>query len=309
MWFTDIRYLVKIDGSWVYSICIIAGYARKIVAGMASPHQDLTAVLQILYAALATYGCPQALVSDHSGVFTAKDSLAILGDLDLAPLHSETGKPWQNLIEAQFKVQLRLADFKFEQAHTLEDVQNQHAAFIETFNTTPHWGHRQHARGSRTPVEVLGWLRGRAVDPKRLQQLFGRAEVLRTINRYGFVSVQRFYLYAESGLSRQRVSIWIYEGQLSIEYRKTLLAQYRCTYDLRKGHLHEVSEPILYATPFTSPQLELIELDDEQWRKFQQRPSRNYAKRIAMLGHQLSLLDLGTSALILWALKLRIDTL
>jgi transposase InsO family protein len=79
-WFTDIRYLVKIDGSWVYSICIIEGYSRKILAGMASPHQDLTAVLQILYAALATYGCPQALVSDNGGVFTAKDYLAILGD-------------------------------------------------------------------------------------------------------------------------------------------------------------------------------------------------------------------------------------
>ena len=31
----------------------------------------------------------------------------------------------------------------------------------------------------------------------------------------------RFYLYAENGLSRQRVSIWIYEGQLRIEYHKT----------------------------------------------------------------------------------------
>ena len=41
------------------------------------------------------------------------------------------------MIEAQFKVQLRLADYHFEQAHTLEDVQNQHAAFIETFNNRP----------------------------------------------------------------------------------------------------------------------------------------------------------------------------
>ena len=47
---------------------------------MASPHQDLTAVLQILYAALAAYGCPQALVSDNGSVFTAKDYLAILRD-------------------------------------------------------------------------------------------------------------------------------------------------------------------------------------------------------------------------------------
>jgi putative transposase len=142
LWFTDIRSLVQLDGSWVYSICIIEGYSRKILAGMVSLHQDLTAVLQILYAALAEYGCPQALVSDNGGVFRAGDYLAILRDLDIEPLHIEQGKPWQHVIEAQFKVQLRLADFQFEQAQTLEDVQDQHAAFIETFNTTPHWEHR-----------------------------------------------------------------------------------------------------------------------------------------------------------------------
>jgi transposase len=80
LWFTDIRYLVQLDGSWVYSICMIEGYSRKIVAGMASPHQDLTAILQILFAALAEYGCPQAIVSDNGSVFRAGDSLAILRD-------------------------------------------------------------------------------------------------------------------------------------------------------------------------------------------------------------------------------------
>jgi putative transposase len=303
LWFTDIRYLVQLEGSWVYSICIIEGYSRKIVAGMASPHQDLTAILQILFAALAEYGCPHALVSDNGSVFTAKDYLAILRDLEIEPLHIEKGKPWQNMIEAQFKVQLRLADYHFEQAQTLEDVQNQHAAFIETFNTTPHWAHRTRTDGHRTPVEVLGWLRGRIVEPQRLRELFGRTEFLRTVNRYGFVSVQRFYLYAEHGLARQRVSIWIYEGQLRIEYHNTLVARYRCLYDRTQGQLHDVNAPLFYTTPFASPQLELIELDDEQWRKFQRRPARNYAKRIAMFGHQLSLLDLGTSALIIWALK------
>jgi putative transposase len=118
MWFTDIRYLVQLEGRWVYSICIIEGYSRKILAGMVSPHQDLTAVLQILHAALSAYGCPQALVSDNGSVFTAGDYLAILRELEIEPLHIEKGKPWQNLIEAQFKVQLRLADCKFEQAQT-----------------------------------------------------------------------------------------------------------------------------------------------------------------------------------------------
>ena len=134
LWFTDIRYLVQLDGSWVYSLCVLEGYSRKILAGMVSPHQDLIAVLQMLFAALAAYGCPHALVSDNGSVFTAKDYLAILRDLAIEPLHIEKGKPWQNLIEAQFKVQLRLADFQFEHAQTLEEVQNAHAAFIETFN-------------------------------------------------------------------------------------------------------------------------------------------------------------------------------
>ena len=303
LWFTDIRYLVQLDGSWVYSIGLIEGYSCKIVAGLASPHQDLTAILQILFAALAEYGCPRAIVSDNGSVFRAGDYLAILRALDIEPLHIEQGKPWQNMIEAHFKVQLRLADFHFEQAQTLEDVQNQHAAFIETFNITSHWAHRTRADGHRTPVEVLGWLRGRVVEPQRLRELFGRTEFLRTVNHYGFVSVQRFYLYAENGLARQRVSIWIYEGQLSIEYHKTLLARYRCNYAPKQGQLQEVSAPTLYATAFRSPQLELIELDDEQWRKCQRRPLSTYTRHRAMLPEQLFLLDLGASALFLLALK------
>jgi hypothetical protein len=236
-------------------------------------------------------------------VFTAGAYLAILRALEIEPLHIEKGKPWQNLIEAQFKVQLRLGDFKFEQAETLEGVQNEHAAFIETFNTTRHWAHRKRADGHRTPVDVLGWLRGRRVEQDRLRQLFRRAEFLRTVNRYGFVSVQRFYIYAESGLSRQRVLIWIYEGELSIEYQQTLVARYRCDYDLKHKQLQGLSDPTLYTTAFTLPQLELIELDDAQWAKFQQRPARTYRKRIAMLPKQLPLIDLGASALILLALK------
>jgi len=303
MWYTDIRYVVQLDGSWVYSICILEGYSRKILAGMVSPHQDLTAVLQILYAALSEYGCPEVLVSDNGSVFTAGHYLAILHDLEIEPRHIEKGTPWQNLIEAQFKVQLRLADFKFEQAQTLGEGQNQHAEFIETFNTTPHWAHRQRAAGDRTPLDVLGWQRGRGVESKRLPDLFSRTGFLRTVNRYGFVSVQRFYIYAEDGLSRKRVSIWIYEGELSIEYRQTLLARYRCEVGRKPQQLLYVSDPTFYDTPFASPQLELIELDDEQWIKFQRRPSRSYTRRMAMLPQQLSLIDVGTSALVMLALN------
>jgi len=61
-----------------------------------------------------------------------------------------------------------------------------------------------------------------------LRRLFGEVQLLRTVTRYGFVSVPRYYLDVDPGLSRQRVSIWVYEGNLRIESQETLLAWYRC---------------------------------------------------------------------------------
>jgi len=118
LWLTDLRSLGQWDGSWVSSSCLIAGYARRIVAGMASPQHDLTAVLQMLDAARLAYGGPQASGSDNGSVLTANDSLAMLRDLESEPMHLEKGKPWQNLIEPQCKVQLRLAACTFEPAKT-----------------------------------------------------------------------------------------------------------------------------------------------------------------------------------------------
>jgi transposase InsO family protein len=303
LWFVDIRYLVKIEGRWVYSICILEGYSRKILAGMASEHQDLPALLQLLCAALSTYGCPEAIVSDHGAVFRAVDYVTMLKALEIEPKYIELRKPWQNLSEAQFKVQLRLADFKFEQAGTVDEIQRLHAAFIETFNTTRHGAHQDRADNRWTPVDVLGWVRGRAVDPERLRHLFGRVQFLRTVNPYGFVSIQRFYIYAEQGLSRQRVAVWSYEGQLRIEYRETLIARYRCAYDQRQKRLREVSHPMLYHTMFASPQLELIELDDAQWIKVQPRVLQRRTQRITTRGEPLTLAGWGTSALLCFCLQ------
>jgi transposase InsO family protein len=292
MWFVDVRYLVKLEDRWVYSICVIEGYSRTILAGMASEHQDLTAVLQILYAALREYGCPEVIISDNAKVFKANDYQHILAALEIEPKYIEKGRPWQNLIEGQFKVQLRLADFKFEQAQTVEEVHHLHAEFIETFNTTAHYAHQERADGRRTPIAVLAWIRGRTVNLEQLRRLFQRLRFTRRVNRDGFVSIQCFYIYAERGLSRQRVSVWIYEGQLRLEYQETLLAQYQSHYDQRQKRLQHVSQPTLYQTLFASPQLELFELDNEQWLKIYQRTYERRQKRMRQMGRQLRLTNL-----------------
>ncbi len=58
-WFIDLRYARKFDDTWTYSVCVLEGYARKILAGMASEYQDEVAILQLLTAALTEYGCPR----------------------------------------------------------------------------------------------------------------------------------------------------------------------------------------------------------------------------------------------------------
>jgi len=236
-------------------------------------------------------------------VFRADDYVAILKALEIEPKYIELRKPWQNLIEAQFKVQLRLADFKFEQAGTVDEIQRLHAAFIETFNTTRHWAQQERADSRWTPVDVLGWVRGRAIDPERLRRLFGRVQFLRTVNPYGLLSIQRFYIYAEQGLSRQRVAVWIYEGQLRIEYRETLVARYRCAYDQHQKRLRDVSHPTLYTTAFASPPLELIELDAAQWIKVQQRALHRRTQRMTSRGEQRMLAGFGISALVFFYIQ------
>jgi putative transposase len=271
-WFIDVRYLVKLEGRWIYSICIVEGYSRKILAGMVSEYQDELAVLQLLHAALAEYGCPLGIVSDNGAVFYGNAYLAVLNGLKIEPCYIEKGQAWQNLIEAQFKIQLRLADAKFEQAQNLEEIQVHHAEFIQTFNTTQHWAHRERGDGLRTPEAVLDWERGRLVEPETLRRLFRTLQFERTVNRHGFVSIQRFYIYAEHGLAKKRVAVWIYEGWARVEYQQTLLAHYNYTYDHRRKALRTISHPKLYRTPFASPQLEFFELDDREWHKVMQRP-------------------------------------
>jgi hypothetical protein len=303
-WFIDYRYLVRVgdDAHWVYSLCVIEGYSRKILAGLATDYQDTVAVLQLLAAALTEYGRPEGIVSDNGAVFTSDAYEGLLEDVQVEACHIEKGKPWENLIEAQFKVQLRLADAKFEHATTLAEVQEQHAEFVETFNTTPHWAHQERADGLRTPLEVLGWVRGRQLDPGQLQHALRHLEVERVVNRVGYVSIQRFYIYAERGLARQRVSIWLYDGSLRIAYQQTLLAQYTYRYERAARRLRAVAQPQLYTTAFASPQLELWEMDDSQWRKILERPVRRQRRR-AVMNADIEQLTLPMTSLLMLVLR------
>lgn len=296
-WFIDYRYLVRLDdeGHWAYSLCIIEGYSRKILAGMATEYQDTVAVLQLLSAALSEYGRPDGIVSDNGSVFTSDAYEDLLDALEIEVCHIEKGKPWENLIEAQFKVERRLGDAAFERANDFAEIQERHAAFVETFNTTPHWAHRDRDDGLRTPVAVLSWARGRELALDLLQQVLRHLQVERVINQRGYVSVQRFYICAERGLSRTRVSVWLYDGRLSIAYQDAMLSTYAYRYDRATRRLAAVDKPTILRTAYASPQLELWELDDEQWHKVTRRPyeRQHYPEATGARQLSLPLLEIG----------------
>jgi transposase InsO family protein len=289
-WFIDIRYLVKFEEKWVYSICIIEGVSRTILAGMASRFQDELAILQLLHAAFGDFGVPWGIVSDNASVFTAEAFMRVLEELEIEPCPIESGQSWQNLIETQFNVQRRLADAKFIQAESFAEIEDLHAAFVQLFNTTRHWAHRDRTDDRLTPVAVLAGRLGRSVSLERLRRVFRHLQFTRVVNRHGNVSIQRFYIYAERGLAQRRVTLWFFEDRLHVEYKQTLLARYRYRLDRNSTKISNISHPKLYRTYHASPQLELLELDDSQWTKISRRPE--YAKRraaTAKVARQLAL--------------------
>lgn len=290
-WFIDLRYLRTFDGEWVYSLCVLEGYSRKLLAGMASEYQDEVAVLQLLAAALGEYGCPRAIVSDNGSVFTADAYCGLLETLGVEPVYIEKGKPWENLIEAQFKIQRRTGDAAFDRAASFDELQQHHAAFVELFNTTPHWAHRMRADGSRTPTEVLAWVRARPVAPDELRSVLRHLRFERSVRPNGYFSLQKFNIYAERGIARHRVSVWLYEGRLQVTYRDALLARYTLYYDRKHKQIQRITDPVLFATAYASPQLEFWELDETQWRKVLERPTvqRRTQGTTAAPGEQLAL--------------------
>jgi putative transposase len=293
-WFLDYRYLVRLgeDEHWVYSLCVIEGYSRKILAGLATEYQDTIAVLQLLHAALSEYGRPEGIVSDNGSVFISEAYEGLLQEVGIEVCHIEKGKPWQDLIEAQFKVERRIGDALFERATTFEEIQERHAAFVETFNTTAHWAHRARDDGLHTPADVLQWARGEQLDTAALQRALRHVQVERIVNQRGYVSVQRFYIYAERGLSRTRVSVWLYDGRLHVGHGDTLLARYAYRYDRKARRLRAVEAPQLYRTAYAI-QPELWELDDTQWRKIRPRPYERHEPPKDIGARQLTLPVIG----------------
>jgi transposase InsO family protein len=243
VWFADIRYLVRIDGRWLYSVLIFDGYSRAIVGAGCFDRQNFAQLVQVFRQAIAQWGAPEAVVSDHGAVFVALQPCLAQLAIQWAPITK--GHPWQNLAEGGFAVQRRMLDAYVTGCTDREMVYRQHAQFVQDYQFWGHWAHkRQDAQGRVyyvSPEVILATTRGRPIEAGRLRRVFRLRQLRRQVRQQGQIRLHNFGLYVDRGLWGQTVAVLIYDEALRIEQADQLLVSYPCVYDTTRRRIMAVA--------------------------------------------------------------------
>ncbi len=242
VWFADVRYLVKVDGHWFYSILIFDGYCRAIVGAGCFDRQNLSRLMHVFRQAIARWGAPEAIVSDHGAVFVALQACLDQLAIQWAPIVK--GHPWQNLAESGFAVQRRMLDAYVLGCTERRTVYRQHAQFVHDYQLWGHWAHKHRDAQGRiyylSPEVVLGSTKGRMINPGRLRRLFRLRQLTRLVRQPGHIRLHHFGLYVDPGLWGQTVEVLIYDDAVRIEQADHLLVSYPCVYDPRQRRITAV---------------------------------------------------------------------
>jgi transposase len=100
-WFIDGRMMdFALEGVRWWSLIILDGYSRTMLAGMVAPTEASWGALVVLYTACLHYGVPETLISDSGGAFTSGAFEAVLARLQIQheTIESTKGESYQNLM-------------------------------------------------------------------------------------------------------------------------------------------------------------------------------------------------------------------
>ena len=266
-WFIDGRQMdFALDGVKWWSLIMLDGYSRTMLAGAVAPSEASWAALMVLYTACLRYGAPQHLISDSGGAYISNDFTAVCHRLgiDHQPIKSTHGESYKNLRETHFNIQRRLYDYQFALTTTPLEFEQVHQTFMETYNTTAHQGLLKEHFEPPIPLQVLGQAKGRFYTPDELTRKFSRALFPRTTNPYGCVTLHSYHFYVEQGVSHTQVLLWVYGEQLRAVLDNVVLAEYHCRYDWRTRKVTEIRDGVFYSTRFASPQRMLLPLTPQE---------------------------------------------
>ena len=266
-WFIDGRQMdFALEGVKWWSLIILDGYSRTILAGAVAPSEASWVALMVLYTACLRYGVPETVISDSGGAYISHEFAAVCKRLQIhhEPIVGTKGESYKNLIETHFNVQRRLYDYQFSLTQTPAEFERVHQTFIQTYNATAHQGLLKAQFDPPIPLAVLGEAKGRLYTPEALARKFLRALFPRTTNRYGCVTLHSYHFYVEEGLPKTQVLLWVYGEQLRAVLDNVVLAEYRCHYDWRERKVKDIQDGVFYPTRFASPQGSLIPLNPQE---------------------------------------------
>jgi putative transposase len=298
-WFIDGRKMdFTIEGVKWWSLIILDGYSRAMLAGAVAPTEASWVALMVLYTACLRYGVPQALISDSGGAFTSNEFEAVCTRLQIAhkPIESTKGESYLNWMETHFNVQRRLYDYQFSLSTIPIEFEQAHQAFLYLYNTTAHQGLLKERFQPPIPLQVLGEAQGRLYTADELTRKFSQALFPRTTNQYGCVTLHSYHFYVEHGVPRPQVLLWVYGEHLRAVLDNVVLAEYHCRYDWRTRKVTAVRDGMFYPTRFASPQGTLIPLNPQESLVVYHPQTRRHARSRSFPAQQLWLFELVHTA-------------
>ena len=266
-WFIDGRIMdFALDGVKWWSLIVLDGYSRTMLAGAVAPAEASWVALTVLYTACLRYGAPDHLISDKGGAYIADEVEAVCRRLgiDHHTITSTQGESYMTLMESHFNIQRRLYDYQFSLTRTPLEFEQAHQDFLRLYNTTAHQGLLKERFQPPIPLEVLGAAKGRGWTPDELARKFSRALFPRTTNRYGCVTLHSYHFYVEAGLPKTQVLLWVYGQALRAVFDTVVVAEYHCHYHLPHGKVTDIRDGRFPPTRFASPQGTLLPLNPHE---------------------------------------------
>lgn len=182
--------------------------------------------------------------------------------LDIRKERIEYRQAWQNYSETTFNISRRMGGALYARATNWSEALRIHREWVYNYNHQRHWGHESRQDGCPTPLQVLDWHKGSMYPPAALNRILFATRYTRHLDRHGYVRLHKWRFCGEAGLARQPVTVWVYDGQLKVEYEATTLAEYQVDLEKKSHHVNQVHGGHKIETPFRSPQLTLFNLED-----------------------------------------------
>jgi hypothetical protein len=298
-WFIDGRPMdFTLEGMTWWSLVLLEGYSRTMLAGVVAPAEATWAALMVLYTACLQYGVPEHLVSDGGGAYTSNAFEAVCQRLaiDHRTITSGAGESWKNLMETHVTIQRRLYDYQFSLVKTPLECEQQHHAFIQLYNTTAHQGLLREGFDPPIPRHVLGEAKGRLYSAEDLYRKFVHHLFRRTTNRFGCVALPHDHFHVEEGLPQQPVLVWLSGDMLRVACESVVVAEYCCHDDGRVRKIQDIGRPVFDHTRFVSAQRDLLPRSEQRWLVvYRPRQSRRREPR-SRFAQQLPLFEGGSAS-------------